>query len=270
MTHIRHLLNAQNGIDAKVMRQLEKKGIQSVADLWRAIGSDFDAGLAQLSSDTGVDRDDLIAVLAEGAKPRQPGIKAGEVLVALALVILLIALAWRLSSVWLPSDASFRAQGSMGYVVATKYLPAFHIIEDGDVQLSAKATPSEGFQKIEDVMGHYLLHPLAAEEAIEQDQLSPVRLTASDMAGRVIVSIAIEPGALNPNIAQGSYVTLLLSPRDATEAGQLTSVEVDAIVLKIDALEDKVVLTVAIEEGRKSELGAMLGTSDLFILQSVP
>jgi hypothetical protein len=269
MTHIRHVLTAQNGIDAEVVRQLEKKGIKSVADLWRAIGGDFDAGLARLSGDTGVDRDELIAVLAEGAKPRQPGIRASEVLVALALVILLIALVWRLSSVWLPSDASFRAQGSMGYVVAAKYLPAFHIIEDGDVQLSAKATPIKGFQKIEDVMGHYLLHPLAAEEAIEQAQLSPVRLTASDMAGRVILSIAIEPGALNPNATPGARVTLLLSPRDSAQAAGLAPVEADAILLQVDESEEGARLTLAIEEAKKDELGAALGRSEVFVLYPV-
>jgi hypothetical protein len=89
----------------------------------------------------------------------------------------------------------------------------------------------------------------------------------SDMADRMIVSIPLEPEALNANTAQGSPATLLLSPRDLAKTGPPASVEVDAIVLKIDELENQVVLTVAIEEASRSELGAMLGMSDIFILQ---
>jgi hypothetical protein len=269
MTRIRHLLNAQNDLDADIVKQLDKKHIKSVADLWRAVGIDFDAGLEKVSGDTGVDRGDLIVILAEGARPRDSKVSRREVLLALAILALIVLFLWRLTAIWLPSS-SHVAQVSVEHVVIVTDLPAFHIIEDGDVKLSDKPTEAEGFQKIDDVLGHYLVQPLSSGQVIEKDQLSTARLSASDLADRVILSIRLEPEALNPNITQGSYATLLLSPRDATEAEQLTPVEVDAIVLKIDELEDKIVLTVAIEEGRKDELGAMLGTSDLFILQSVP
>lgn len=269
MTKISQLPDDLPDVDINCIDKLGDKGIKSVEDLWREVGTDFDAGLAKVSGDTGVDRDELIEILAEGARPRESKVSGREVLLALAVLALIVLLLWRFIGIWLPTS-SHLAQVSVEHVVTVTDLPAFHIIEDGDVKLSDKPTEVEGFQKIEDVSGHYLLQPLASGKVIEKDQLSTARLSASDLADRVILSIPLEPESLHPNVVQGSHVTLLLSSRDLAEAGQPVSMEADAIVLQADELEDKVALTVALEEASKGELGTMLGTSEIFILQSVP
>jgi hypothetical protein len=261
MTKLEYLLGDLPDIDPNAVNKLRDRGIKSVEDLWREVGTDFDAGLTQVGQDTGLEREDLLAILAEGAKPRDGKISSIEVLAGLALLLLLIAFGWRLFLIWLPSSAP------AGQVVAARDLPAFHVIQDGDVKWPDDSTEVDGLQSVDDILGHYLLQPLASGKALEKDQLSPARLSVSDMADRVIVSIPLEPEALNANTAQGSPATLLLSPRDLAQTGPPASVEVDAIVLKIDELENQVVLTVAIEEASRSELGAMLGMSDIFILQ---
>ena len=261
MTRLKHLLGDLPDVDPDSVKKLRKKGIRSVEDLWREVGADFDAGLTKVGQDTGVEREDLLAILAEGAKPREGKVSSIEALAGLALLVLLSAFLWRVLLIWLPYS------GPAAQVVAVRDLPAFHVIQDGDVKWPNDQTQVDGFQGVDDILGHYLLQPLASGKAVNKDRLSSARLSASDMANRVIVSIPLAPEALNANTAQGSPATLLLSPRDVAQTGWLDSVEVDAIVLKIDESEDQVVLTVAVEEASQSELGAMLGTSDIFILQ---
>jgi hypothetical protein len=264
MTSLRSLTNDLPDINSDTLKSLRRKDIKSVEDLWREVGTDFDAGLLQVSQKTGAQREDLVAILAEGARPKEGRINKLEVFAGLALLALFFAFAWRLFLVWSPSAAP------AAQVVAARDLPAFHVIQDGDVNWPADPTQIRGFRSVDDVLGHYLLQPLESGQALEKDQVSSARPSASDMAGRTIISIPLKPEVLNPNTAQGSPATLLLSPRDVDQSGRAVSVEIDVIVLKIDELEDQVVLTLAIEEGSQDELGAMLGTSDIFILQPAP
>lgn len=266
MTEIARL----KGITSKEAERLEDKAVKSIDDLWLRIGQDPDHGIEALAQQTGIDSRRLIDLLAEQAvHEAKPGI--GTWLVqhmlewALIVAFLALVLGFVLSE-FMPADPVPKEL----VVAGAAGLPAFHLIGADDVRVVEGPVESGVFTSSTEVEGRYTLQSVPPGAPLRSEQVSAVRLSKQDFEGRQILTVPIRSDTLSATVAPGDHVSLLFSPRDDSAKSLQPQLLDDVITLAMERGGDMVSLVVAVNADEISALAALLGRSDIFVLQPAP
>jgi hypothetical protein len=263
-----------------------------VDDLWESIGPKFVDGIARLETQTGVNKELLIQVLAEGAcepelatgehwprfkawlQARWP-ILAGKWLWSkipalaywpelLALLILIVLAALLLThAVWKRDTVMVKTETG---------LPAFHVINDNDLEVKRAINIPGSLSSKSDAVGHYLLQQLPKGARLYDNQISKAQLSDEDAAHRHVLSVPVKAGAISPTLSPPDRVRLLFSPRRDNEtntnpsaAPDVISID-DVIVLAVNRQGESSSIVVALKADL-AEVARLLSTSDVIVSQ---
>lgn len=250
------------GIEALTVEKLKRHQIHTLEDLWREMGDDYPAGLAQLGLKTGLEPGKIQQVLARGAHEPEPRLGFNEIALLAAALLLLALLVWR----WVAPLVSAPPQ----VLVAGQNLPAYHVLAEADLASAAKKAPAGSFTQPTQVAGRYLLRPLATGEAITKDLLSEKALDPAALTGQDVLTLPVPAEGLDPSLKPGDPAWLVLSPRDPPEgapaAAAAGAVEAPAILLKLEKSGEVTLATVAIPKDQHAAIADALGYS-LVVLQ---
>lgn len=247
--------------------RLRAKELRTSDDLWWAIGTDFQKGLAALEEKTGIARGRLIRALAAAAAESKWRLSQGEVVCGLALLVLLALAGLRL--VEAVGGRSFpvpalTAEAQRVVIAAPGGLPAFHVLDPKELNLAPKPRTTQGFSRKKDAAGRFLLRPLPADAILRESDLGPARVPARALAERWIVTLLVDASKIAPHVVPGAEVLLVLAPE---KEGVRPAVEADALILALEkgTGAGPAVVTVAIALERRAEVTAALGSSEIFL-----
>src|SRR5215204_6300419 len=263
-------------IDPNVASRLKNAKVKTVADLWALIGPNFKEGITRVATTTRIEEAQLHEILKLEALAYNAPIKPwsrfffqvrrhwGEVL---ALIIIGILLSLLILNAIRPRDTVV--------VSASNGLPAFHIIEPGDVRREKMFTVHDSFTSESEVIGRYLLQPVSAKTVLLKSQVGAAELK-EQLTGRRIVTLPVKSGVISSTLAPGSRVRLLFSPRNANDPKTSTTWTLsqaianfiinDVIVLSVNRQVDSASITVAMKnEEDLTRAFALLNTSDILI-----
>jgi hypothetical protein len=253
-------------------RLLRRNEIRTSDDLWRAVGSEFQVGLARVSETTHVQRDSLLRALVAAAdkEPRRQSATGKATMLGLLGLILAVLAGLRLVEVLgmlrfpLPGSAAHVDQ----VVVASEAgLAAFHLLASSDLRLAPRAPTALGFTRTQDALGRYLLRPVAQGALLRNTDVSTTRLPPSAFAGRWIATLRVDQATLGPQIQPGLDALLILAAKDSPAR---PAIETSALVLDIKRGASSAAVTLAIASERRSEVMAALGSSTVFLAQGAP
>jgi hypothetical protein len=150
-------------------------------------------------------------------------------------------------------------------------LPVFHQIRPGEVELRLVAkgrAPSLAIRRRDQVVGHYTLAKVRRGEPLTQERLGPF-LRRGAIASSMIVGIeTTRSGMLGGRLERGSYVDLLLVPRQSQPA--LEPVKVPGVlildVLPADATTRAATVVVAVDRAQEKALGDLGRSTATFVL----
>jgi hypothetical protein len=258
------------GIASQEAERLKGQGIKSIDDLWERIGQDPDHGIEALAAQAGIDDDRLTDLLAEQAvHESRPGIGTWLERHMLEWALIAAFLALVLSAVLSRSMTTDAAPKEL--VVASEVgLSAFHLIGAGDVRLVEGPAEPGTFTSSKDVEGRYSFQAIPAGVPLRSEQLSAVRLSPQDLDGRQILTMPIAKATLSATAVAGGRVSLLVSPRDGSETSLQPLLLDDVILLAVERDGDATSVVVAINADEIAALAALLGRSEIFVLQPVP
>jgi hypothetical protein len=249
---------------------LRRERIHRSEDLWRAVGPEFASGLAGLGEKTQLDLNSLLAVLGAGTieTPRRwPSAKEAMVgLICLAIATLAaVRLGEAFAVIRFPAQAM---SADMDQVVVTHQggLPAFHVLEPSDLGLVRRHRVVGGVKGVAEVLGHYLIRPVAAGNILHHDEVSSFRLAPRDLGDQWIVTVSVASSAVGPQTVPGSEVSMILSPKQGSAR---PSVEVRALVLAIERGATVTMATLALGQERRAEVAGALGSA-VVLLALVP
>src|SRR5215204_3329080 len=264
-------------IDPNVASRLKNAKVKTVADLWAMIGPNFKEGITRVATTTRIEEAQLHEILKQEALAyNTPVIKRwsrfffqvrrhwGEVL---ALIIIGILLSLLILNAIRPRDTVV--------VSASNGLPAFHIIEPGDVRREKMFTVHDSFTSESEVIGRYLLQPVSAKTVLLKSQVGAAELK-EQLTGRQIVTLPVKSGVISSTLAPTSRVRLLFSPRNTNDPKTSTTWTLsqaianfiinDVIVLSVNRQVDSASITVAMKnEEDLTRAFALLNTSDILI-----
>jgi hypothetical protein len=253
--------------------------------LWSQVGSDFDRGIQCVADEIKVSEESLLNLLADNAAAeaeahRVPSQKISwrwvkghwpEFTFA-TLVVLVVFLILRASGAL--AFVSPVLGVSRPVVVRTvSKLPAYRVIRPEDVkQEEAEASPETGaFDSAEKVVGLYTLQPLAAGTVLREPQLSSARLESGDMAGRQLLSLPVKAGMLAASVTPAERVSLLFAPQGSEGHAPAHFILEDVIVLSVDRGSTfPSIVAAAPASANMTELVQRLGTSDVYVMYTVP
>lgn len=271
---------------------LLQKQFQTVDDLWESIGPKFSVGITRLGTETGITKEQLIEVLAEGAQ--EPETAPGEYwtrfkawrpvrsfallwmslwskvpapafwpeLVALLILCVLVGLllahaVWKIDTVMVKTETG---------------LPAFHVIKEDDLEVKQAINIPGSLTSKSSAVGHYLLQQLPKGARLYDKQISKAKLSDEDSANRHVLSVPVKAGAIIPTLSPLDRVRLLFSPRHTNEANDnagavpnVTSID-DVIVLSVNRQGDSSSIVVALRADL-AEVAKLLSTSDVLVAQ---
>ncbi|HEX8776370.1 MAG TPA: hypothetical protein VF735_22560 [Pyrinomonadaceae bacterium] len=272
---------------------LLQKQFHSVDDLWESIGPKFMAGITRLETQTGITKEQLLEVLAEGAQQEPeaaPGehwtkfkawlrgrrfVMAGTWLWSkvpalaywpelLALLILGVLAALMLShAAWKRDAVMVRTETG---------LPAFHVINEDDLEVKQAINIPGSLTSKSSAVGHYLLQQLPKGARLYANQISKVQLSDEDVADRHVLSVPVKAGAISPTLSPLDRVRLLFSPHLNNETNNnpdtlsnVTSID-DVIILSINRQGDSSSIVVALKADL-AEVARLLSSSDMLVSQ---
>lgn len=156
------------------------------------------------------------------------------------------------------------------HVVATRDLPAFHLVAPADVEARAAHADFGTLRSGHQAAGRILLRAVAAGEPLSSAGLSRVRFPdPRALHERRIVSLAVVPHTLRLAVPAGR-ADLVLSPRGTVPAGGADHALVrDVIVLDVRETADAASVVVAVRDADAPVLGRLLGRSDVYVVQPV-
>lgn len=266
--------------------KLEQKEITTIADLWRCVGVDFDAGIDVVAKKAIVDPELVYALLIADclgdsrhtveAPPLSPRKFPKRIWIAIkrlwyarerhwleALLVvatlLLVALAIRTGYV--------RPKIVEQVVVSpsTRLVP-FEGIRAKDVVLKNQPAEKGTFISVEKIVGRFPLTMLPPGTTLREEQLVPDDLTAT-FRDRRTIAIPVNPRTLSPTLAPPTEVWLLLSARVTGEKAPPPVLLKDVILLSINRESDAGSIVVAVTDDGLKELVPVLGASEVFLLQ---
>jgi hypothetical protein len=249
----------------KAIDTLRAKQFDCVDDLWESIGTKFANGISSLSTQTSVDKELLIQILAEGAY--EPELVPDENRAKLKSYWpeLLGAIILTLLAALLLSHAALRVDT----VMVKTQLPAFHVIKEEDLEVKQTINIPGSLTSPSSVVGHYLLQQVPKGARLYANQISKV--SVEDAAERQVLSVPIKAGGISPTLSPPDRVRLLFSPRrnetnnNTNAAANVTSID-DVIVLSINRQGDSSSIVVALK-GDPVEVSKLLSTSEVIIAQ---
>jgi hypothetical protein len=254
-------------MEPSVRDWLRDDGIRTSDDLWREIGSRFSRGLAGTAKRTRIAPGRLLHALgAAAAAEREWRLSTGEALLGLALLALLalaglrVAEALGLQAFPLPP---LTARVDQLVVVPRGGLPAFHVLSETDLRPAPRSRIAGGVTRKADVLGRYLLRPLAVGAVVRASDVGAVKLPAAVLAGRRIVTLHVDAAALGPQVTPGTEASLVLAPKPG-----VVRVAVDAEVVVLSVEKDaggRAVVAVAIAPERWADVATALGSSEVFL-----
>lgn len=273
--------------------KLLQKRFYCVDDLWESIGPKFMAGITRLETQTGVTKEQLIEVLAEGAQ-QAPELAPGEhwtkfkawspirwfILKGmrlwskvptlaywpelLAVLILIVLASLLLSHAVLKRDTVM--------VKTETGLPAFHVINEDDLEIKQAINIPGSLTSKSSVVGHYLLQQLPKGARLYSSQISNVQISNGDAANRQVLSVPIKAGAISPTLSPLDRVCLHFSPRRDNETGSNPTADLnvfsidDVIILSVNRQGDSSSIVVALKADLV-EVAKLLSTSDVIVSQ---
>ena len=268
MARISHLPN----VNQEAVATLERNNIVTLDDLWEEIGSDFRSGVARVVA-MGIDEAQVKEILNQEAVAGEARSNSSRDRFAfflsrhwrevLALVIAVVLLALLVRNVLQRRDTLV--------VTAPNGLPAFHVITADDVEPARMFRVDDSIAVESDVIGRYLVQPVAPRAVLLNSQLGPAHLKGQ-LNGRQVLTIPIKATAISSTIRAGSTVRVLFSPRpdvtrqDIPTTGTPDLIIPDVIVLAINLQGDSSAITVAFKTGDDlTKVLLLLSTSDLLI-----
>lgn len=154
-------------------------------------------------------------------------------------------------------------------IISRVDLKPFQVITEADLgEEKAPAIGAEQFVSPEEVVGRYSLQPVAANTVLQRNQLSQVALEAQALDGRQILSLPVARGAYSAAATPGSRVTLLFSPREASDRPQDVMMVEDAIILQAVPGENGAMTFVFAVHVDLARLASLLGSTELFVVQA--
>lgn len=261
-----------------------------VDDLWESIGPKFMAGITRLETQTGITKEQLIEVLAEGLQ-QEPELAPGKhwtkfkawqpirglILVGiwlwskvprlaywpelLALLILIVLASLLLShAVWKRDTVIVKTETG---------LPAFHVINEDDLEVKHAVNIPGSLTSKSSAVGHYLLQQLPKGARLYANQISKVQISDEDVANRHVLSVPVKAGAISPTLSPLDRVRLHFYPHRNNEThnnpNAVTSIN-DVIILSVNRQGDSSSIVVALKADL-TEVAKLLSTSDVLISQ---
>jgi hypothetical protein len=181
---------------------------------------------------------------------------------AVGLVLFLsIGLVFRLSSI---------AKVSRQYIAAKQdvSLPAFHKIAD-DVEMKTAVGPKGSFTNIEEVRGRYTLTPIPAGGMLQTAQLLSFDLSKKISGGKLL-SVPLKTGSYIATLSAPAEATMVLSPRTLDAKLPASSQTFNVIVLRIENSGDAKSAAVVLPADKFDSAATLLGSHDVFLVQTVP
>ena len=185
-----------------------------------------------------------------------------DVLAVSVVLIVATGLVWR---VW---STIKQSKAPVEYVAVKQdvALPVFHKISD-DVVLKKEPGSKGTFRNLDQVRGRYTLAAIPAGTILQTDQLLNDELSKK-MPGRKLLSVPLKPGAYIAALSAPSEATMVLSPRTLDEK-RAAPPPFDVILLSIEGTGDAKSATVALPEDKFNIAAPLLGSHDVFLVQSM-
>lgn len=245
------------GLSDAYVAGLRDKGIRNLDDLWSGVGSDFDAGIKQVSAATKVPEEVITALLiADGlgkvkiknrrlAYFQNPRTYAGLVVVAL-IGYALYLLAFRAD---LPQQV---------VVINPKGIAAYQVIGNDDVAF--RRVPFRRAQTLSDLgtaVGGYALTKLEPDAPIRSNQILPSQ-TARGLNNAYIISVPVKANSLVLAPKPGAKLSLLPLPEQSKDKPQPPTATIEAVLLGIEQRDGATTLVVAVAKNIEN-VNALMG-----------
>jgi len=146
-------------------------------------------------------------------------------------------------------------------------LPAFRPITAADIDVSNTLSDTAAFTDKSQVIGRYALQPLRTGSVISATQLSETQILTSTLAGRKLLTVPIQAGAVSSTLLPGRVVSLLVSPRDAGASAQAPPPITEVVVWAVLSGESGSSLTIGVTDSDYTLLSRWLGSADLYVLE---
>lgn len=276
------------GISPADAAKLEAIGIETLDDLWRCVGVNFDEGVSKVAAKASVAPELLYSLLiaasfgevrrAVEGQPfsllhlpellwiyasrfwRSRGRRWAEMLLAVG-TLLLAGLAIR-SGYVNPETAD------QVVVAPAASLKPLKIIGAENVVVQRVPREQKSFATANDVVGRYPLRDLAPGTTLKDEHLLAKNLSV-ELTDRQVLSIPVNRKALSPGLNPPGHVWLLLSPRAPTEKGPQPLLLKDALLLSIDLQTETSCVTVAVTQDSLNAMSVLLGASEVFVSKPI-
>jgi hypothetical protein len=254
--------------EAEILRQ---KGLTSIDDVWRTIGTDFDSGINALAEKTTIPKSRLVEALtiaavreAEAGPPplhRQHRLQ-GVLLLMLPFAALGVLL---VRAFVLPAT---NAVTPIVYQVVAKPsggLPALHLIEAGDLERRLTPFQAGALTATDQAVGRQTQRAIASGAPVRESHLS-----AAGEPARQLVSVPVLRGRLSPDLKAGGRATLLFYPRGRAQSPTQPTSIADIPVTAIDRSSSPLTLVVAMTPEQLAAATPLLATSEVVVVQPKP
>jgi hypothetical protein len=150
-------------------------------------------------------------------------------------------------------------------------LPVFHQIRPGEVEMRSVAedrAPSMATRRRDQIVGHYTLAKVRRGEPLSRERLGPF-LRPGAIASSMIVGIeTTRSGMLGGRLERGSYVNLLLVPRQSQPTLRPVTIRSVLIldVMPADSTTRAATVVVAIDRAQERALGDLGRSTATFVL----
>jgi len=251
--------------------------------IWTIVDNKLEVGIGDIAKGTGISEDRLVELLEADALdeaenlgvPRQKSLQrfAGLALswfrrhwfdaTVLGAFLALLFLV-------LHAVCVHRAEYSMQVVLTTSGgLPAFHAITKNEVTLRRTRRIVGSFGKVEDTIGTYPTAPIAEGAVLRSEQLKSDPALLADLTRRSLLQVPVKSSAPEATMKLPLHVFLLLSPRADANAAQAAVLK-DVILLAIRRDGDSSWASVAVLPDQLAVLSSLLGSADVFVVQTAP
>jgi hypothetical protein len=276
------------GVSQSDATRLETIGIETLDDLWRCVGVNFDEGVSKVATRAGVATELLYSLLiassfgeirwAVEGQPfslrrapkliwihvsrfwRTRGRRWVETILAVA-TLLLVGLAIR-------SGYARREMADQVVVASASSLSPFELVSEKNVVVQHTPKEQKSFTAVNDVVGRYSLRNLATGTTLKDEHLLAKNLSA-DLARRQVLSIPVNRKTLNLGLNPPGYVWLMLSPRTPTEKSPQPVLLKDVLLLSVNLQAETSSIEVALREDGLNAIRFLLGASEVFVLKPI-
>ena len=261
------------GLEKNEAAVLAETGIHTSTDLWEIVGRNPSAGIDMLSKDTGISKARLIAILRlqgvleaerrKGSWSSRNWLELG-LLIGLALILVLFLVSRSRGVLTaLPAPQGWLGPRQAQVIVsAPDGLPAFHLVDEGDVSLAPGLLQPGSFEEVSDVVNRFTLEAIPSGTTLLTSQVSTPINETTNMR---ILSLPITSHQL-AIIQVGQPVYILLSQNRSSGKPVSLTKPIKVIILSESTEGEKSSIIVAGTESDLKILATGLGYSEIIIL----